>query len=80
MATKLRSIGFLAALMFLIGCAAPALTPLPPPPPGVEVLAPLEKQLTLTLRSFRATAIAGDRLHSASPCTKELSGQQRSAP
>ena len=38
MATKFRSVGFLAALMFLVGCAAPAPTPLPPPPPGVEVI------------------------------------------
>ncbi len=38
MFTKLRSVGSLAALMLLIGCAAPAPTPIPPPPPGVEVI------------------------------------------
>jgi len=38
MATKFSSVGSLAALMFLVGCAAPAPTPLPSPPPGVEVI------------------------------------------
>ena len=49
MATKLRSIGFLAALMFLIGCSDPALTPLPPPPPGVEVISSPGKTINVDL-------------------------------